>query len=455
MKKKFARGISIIVSALLIVISCVVDNVPTYANAYSSIVEYLEYYDLPIPDGLNSNYEHYLTYDYNKRLYVLIGIYDDEYEVELGTLHSSGSFLGDIKGLALQFWPSDYVLDGAYCYYLYKDLGEWYEWDISENLNVYGNWYRHCAIDTDGDYSPINLSDFILFSCKDISIASSYLVEQGWTSGVVFGANGVGGVVGEVFNPNLGYLQNISRKSTYIRGALYNYDEDSLTYHWYHDTTSSSGIDLTSGNYIVRHYISMATVTGYGKSDIVEMSDKYLMAEFDASQGYYTYLDLDYDKKMESLGFEGLGVIEKYINGYFLLEHHYFQIVNLDTNEVGGYVHLYPENTTDSFGVELNYEGLNENFEVDEDLSGGVIDDVTGSGLTQEDALENADEPKLDNIDGVDQFISSIESYSSQISNVSQGIGALIGALPPWVLGTFGLCFGMLVLCILIKVLRG
>lgn len=275
------------------------------------------------------------------------------------------------------------------------------------------------------------------------------------TDGLIYADTFENGL-GPVYNSALGYLQNISRKSTYIRDALYNYDEDSLTYHWYHGTITTSGVDLTSGNYAVRHYISMATVTGYDKEDIVKMTDKYLMGEYDASQGYFSYLNKDYDEKMETLGYEQPSWFDKVFLGYFTLAHHYLQIVNLDTNEVGGYVHLYPKDSdSDNFGVELNHEGLDDNFEVDEDAPSGVVDDFTGSGTTTDDALENADEPKLDDLSGVDEFIEVVKAYGQEVGNVSSGIGALLGVFPPWILGVLGLAFVFIIVCIIVNSMKG
>lgn len=261
---------------------------------------------------------------------------------------------------------------------------------------------------------------------------------------------------GESYNSTFGYLQNVSRKSTYIRDALYNYDDDSLTYHWYHDLQSTSGVDLTSGEYKIRHYISNATVTGYGKGDIVEMSDKYLMAEYDASQGYFSYLQKDYLDKLTELGCEELGFIDVYLKGYFTLQHHYFQIVNTSTNEVGGYLHFYPKDATDdNFGVEMEFEGLDDNFDVDENGPSGYIDTPNGSGETVEDALENADEPKLDDLSGVEEFIDVVKAYGSEVENVSNGVGALFGQFPPWVLGVLGLSFALLIIGVVVSAMKG
>lgn len=254
------------------------------------------------------------------------------------------------------------------------------------------------------------------------------------------------------YNSALGYLQNVKRKGTYIRDDLYNYDDDSLTYHWYHDLSSTSGVDLSSGGYEIRHYISNATVKGYEKEDIIEMSDKYLVGQYDASQGYFSYLQKDYNDKLHDLGYEDLGFIDIYLKGYFTLQHHYFQIVNTSTNEVGGYLHIYPKDATnDNLGVEMMYEGTDLDGNVDEDAPNGYFDSTTGSGETLEDALENADMPKFDDLRGMEEFIGVLQAYGAEVENVSKGFGALLGEFPPWVLGVIGIGFGLLVLVGVIK----
>lgn len=261
------------------------------------------------------------------------------------------------------------------------------------------------------------------------------------------------------YEPTLGYLENVQRKSTYIRGALYNYDEDSLTQHWYHALTSSSGVDLTSGEYKIRHYISNATVTGYEKDDIVEMSDKYQVGEYDASKGCFSYLQKDYNEKLIELGYEELGFIDTVFKGYFTLQHHYFQIVNTYTNEVGGYLHFYPKDAKgDNFWtdyIDLGYECMDNDFVVDEDAPSGTIENIVGSGETVEDALENADTPKLGDLSGVDEVATNLEAYASQISNVTNGIGALLSEFPPWIVGLLGLSVALIFVIIVVKALRG
>lgn len=280
-----------------------------------------------------------------------------------------------------------------------------------------------------------------------------------------------------VYNADLGYLQNIHKELQYLRGSanvggvdlpLYTYDvDDSLKYVWTHDSTSSAGVDLTSGNFAIRHYITQATVTGYEKEDIIEESEMYLMNEYDASLGRFEYMQTDYDAKLEAYGYDGLSWIEKYLQGRFLLTHHYFQIVNLDTNEVGGYLHVYPKDADGSsafesiggegnFGVEDSYEALDNDLNVDENGPSGYSEGSVGHGATYEEAEEDAKEEdlKLD-LSGVDDFGMTMKSLSSQVGAVSSAIGSIVGLFPPWVTMILALSVALLVLVFVIKMMRG
>lgn len=258
------------------------------------------------------------------------------------------------------------------------------------------------------------------------------------------------------YNPSLGYLQNVKRKTTYIRDAFYNYYDDTKTVHWNFDLLTNTNIDLSSGNYVIRHYVSMATVNGYEKEDIVRMSDKYFMGEYGADSGSFSYLDLDYEKKLEEYGYEYCNWFESIFKGYFTLQHHYLQIVDVSTNECGGYLHLYPHDSDpDSFGVELEYEGLDDEFEVDPNAPNGNVKPSTGSGETLDDALENADAPKLDDLQGVDLFVEDLEAYAMQVENVVSGLAAFLGLFPPWLVGLVGLGIALTFVVVVVKAIRG
>lgn len=442
-KNKLIKRIGAIVFALVVVVTSFGASVPYFASDSSS------YYDMVSLDFKNN---HFVTTNIE---FTMEGLDIADYPYYAIRTNANSSRPLRLTASKSRFVPNIFYRDSVGDYELGLLITDSvsYDWDLAASCWIKSSsssgrmswqclWFYEDGRIRDRYVSrPIYInhdiflkdSDVLFYDCleDDTSVSFNY-------------------------NPSLGYLQNISRKSTYIRDALYNYDEDSLTYHWYHGTTTTSGLDLTGGNYAVRHYISMATVMGYEKEDIVEMSDKYLMAEYDASQGYFSYLDKDYDEKLESLGYEGIDWIEKYLKGYFILQHHYLQIVNLDTNEVGGYVHLYPKDSdSNNFGVELNHEGLDDNFEVDEDAPSGIVDDSTGSGTTTDDALENADEPKLDDLSGVDEFIEVVKAYGQEVGNVSSGVGALLGIFPPWILGVLGLAFVFIIVCIIVNSMKG
>lgn len=421
-------------------------------NGYFVEDSYISDYECDIPYGLISD---------NGGFYVLMRDISDASlfylyisNRPLAVAQSSGAYVRHGGSLGSYF-------DNEHLYFLYTSSDNGANWTKiidKDSSSSFSSYIMANYVKVSGSYRYVWYMGLCECNHYVINRTQGGLTSDGvyyyfWAPTVNFDGSAIGS---ESFNSGLGYLQNVSRKSTYIRDELYNYDDDSLTYHWYHDLTSTGGVDLTSGDYKIRHYISNAKVKGYDKSDIVEMSDKYLMNEYDASKGYFSYLQKDYLEKLEVLGYEEIGFIDKYLKGYFTLQHHYFQIVNTSTNEVGGYLHFYPKDASgENFGVEMVYEGLDLNDEIDPDAPNGFIDTDVGSGTTMEDALENADAPKLDDLGGIDPLIENLEGYASQITNVTNGIGALLGSLPPWFVGLLGLSFGLFFVLVAVKVIRG
>lgn len=396
------------------------------------------------------DYNCYLEYGLDEYLYFSYGgfeyfvLFDSTY-----TQYSSGDgyvpWVGDNASFARVGvkWTRDSYGGADALFNLFDDFGDYYSLE---------------DVDFSWDFLPEDLpKDFYFYTSCDfrykytgMSVYEDFFGFTGWSQNYLDFKYGV-------YNSALGYLQNVTRQNQYIRGDIfYNYDEDSLKRVWTHDLISSSGVDLTSGIYKIRHYVSKATVKGYEKSDIVEMSDMYLMDEFDASVGRYEYLQVDYDEYIHKLGYDDLGFIDKYLKGYFILEHNYFQIYNFETNEVGGFLHIYPlDANSDNFGVEYVYEGTDLNGNVDENFESGIIDDSTGAGSTYEDAEENAEQPKLDDLSGMQEFIDTIKAYGFQVENVSKGFGALLGEFPPWVSGVLGLSFALLFIVVIVSAMKG
>lgn len=336
--------------------------------------------------------------------------------------------------------------DGGTIYYHKIEMGETGSISNTYNLNQLG-----------GDTLTILYSDFDIYS-YDGGGAGNCVIDYSvpWFP--------AGSVSDDVPNSSIGYLQNVKRERQYTRAGvevfdttvpLLSYDDSTLKYVWKYDSLSTSGIDLTSGDYAVRHYVKEATVSGYEKEDIVEMSDMYFMGEYDASLLRFEYLEKEHDAKLKDFGYDGLSFIDKYLKGYFQLEHHYLQIVNTSTNEVGGYLHLYPKDSTGAFGVEMNQEGLTSDFEIDPSGPNGVIDESTGVGNTYEEAEVDASRPKLNDLSGINEVVEVLTLYGTQVDDVANGIGALLTAFPPWINVLIGIGVVVLFVVICIKALRG
>lgn len=264
---------------------------------------------------------------------------------------------------------------------------------------------------------------------------------------------------GEVVDVSLGYLKGLSYDIAYEMGALYNYDEKSRTDRFTFDKLTTTDLDLTSGNYSIRHYIRPVLVTGYEDEDIVEKGERYLMGTYDASGGEFRYKRADYETKLEEYGYDGLDFFDSLL-GRFYLEWHYFQIVNNDTGEVGNYVVMRPKNADENeFGTESVAYTVDENDEVDTENGYGetIVDKDMAGGETIDEAFENGEEEDLDfgDLDGIDEFTKALKSFTKSIGKVSNAFGKLLGALPQWVVNVLGVSIGLSVLLFLIKVLRG
>lgn len=458
-KKKLIDRIGTFVCTLVVAVSCLVGSVPYYASTDTYFLNLSE-----ADFEREYAYENYVNYGKNT---IYIKWRDYEYMCRFGyssAWYSSGS--GYCPGVST-------------CAKYYKCDGVWIEdgyggaSSLFDVIGSFEDWYDDFSIGF--TFLPSDLpSDMIIYTTTDFTYKYSNMSSYK----AFFGYKGWSANYEELkygkYNADLGYLQNIHKQLQYLRGSanvggvdlpLYTYDvDDSLKYVWTHDTTSSKGVDLTSGNYAVRHYITKATVTGYEKKDIIEESEMYLMDEYDASLGRFEYMETDYDAKLEAYDYDGLSWIEKYLQGRFLLTHHYFQIVNLDTNEVGGYLHVYPKDADGAnafeqegnFGVEDVYEALDNDLNVDENGPGGYSEGSVGHGTTYEEAEEDAKEEdlKLD-LSGVDDFGNTMVSLSSQVGAVSSAVGSIIGLFPPWVTMILALSIALLVLVFVIKMMRG
>ena len=287
---------------------------------------------------------------------------------------------------------------------------------------------------------------------------------------VIFGANHI---TVPTYNSSFGYLQNVRENKVYDKVPLGEVANDKFVARWYFDSLSTTGVDLSSGDYSIRYYQERWLVKGYNLTDdVIEKSDRYLIGEYPCEAGYLQTYSENVNEILYSQGYEEPSFWDLLWNK-FVNTHHYFQIVNNSTNEVGGYLHVYYSDDTGKFGTEYIGETLDNEGNYDDS---GYKDIIVDDSITSDDVesgfaeLEQDNEQTLeewledlkgfqgdglDDMDGANIFSDNLHGYALQIGNVTQGIGALFGVLPDWVLGLLGVSFACLFVLIVFKVARG
>lgn len=258
----------------------------------------------------------------------------------------------------------------------------------------------------------------------------------------------------DIYNSSLGYLQNVQVNHVFEDVPLGENVAEKYTSRWYYDNLSTTGVDLTSGDYMIRYYQERWIVTGYGADDVVKKSDRYLLGDYIVQNGYIQTYSEDIDSTLAGQGYEEPGVLDLLWNK-FVTTHYYFQIVDAKNNQVGGLLHVYLTDDNGKFGVEHIGETLDNEGNFDE---GGYKDFIDEDKVTTDDVeqgfndLENGSNVDFGTVDGVDEFGVTLESFASQVSNVTGGVHALLSSMPPWVLGLLGVSFVLLVVGIIFKI---
>lgn len=432
MKKKMLlkKRMAALLCAVLVAVGCLFGgSVPYYALSYN--------FNLPVTKADFS--DGYMQNEFSKGQYI-IGEYAGNFR-----LIFAGSF--DFDGTRIQCSP----VSGGYVYKcMLMDDGLWSDISHGNKIDLNAAFYSVLY-----NSVPDDVPDWEDFTEYEI-IYSSVEIKDG--SGNVIVHEGYNSDMGddEDFDTKLGYLQNLAKEEHVIRSAAYNYyNEDSRRITWTFDALTTSGLDLTGGNYSINHYQTYNLTNGYEDDDIIESSDLCLMGTYDAASLEFEYLKKDYMTKIREYGYDDIGFLDS-LFGRFYLFHDYFQIVNNDTGEVGGYVKITPQGASWIGGENENSATtLTPDMEVDEDgYVDQIIGDYYGSGTSYEEAEENA-EKRILPLMGIDNFTAALNSFSSSIENVPLAVKSIIDLFPAWILASFGLSFALMFLALLVKVLRG
>jgi len=203
-----------------------------------------------------------------------------------------------------------------------------------------------------------------------------------------------------------------------------------------------------------KYYKERWLVKGMEEDGFIDKSSRNLLGTYIVQNGYIETYSEDIESTLYGQGYEEPSFFDLLWNK-FVVTHHYFQVVNASTNEVGGFLHIYYTDDNGGFGVEYVGETLNNKGEYDE---GGYKDFIDDDSITSDDVeggfedLENGTVIDFGTVQGSDEFASTLEVYANEISNVTQGVSVLFAEFPPWMLGLLGVSFVLLIIGIVVKV---
>lgn len=262
---------------------------------------------------------------------------------------------------------------------------------------------------------------------------------------------------GGIYNSSLGYLQNVAVKYLTIQGDI---SRVKSKYKFTFDTKSTSGIDLTSGDYSIKVYEQMSIYKFAYLQDFD--TPKVLIGEYDAGGGSF---DFNISEALEKTD-AGTGDVDGYnmftiaLNGYQRSDTYWLQIYNKSTGEYGGFVKVssLPGTTPPIFSAEtVVASGDDITGSGDRDNDGyvdSIVNGSTGNGTNYDDAELNADNNASNSNSGSD-FLSEINDMVSMVSAVPQLFGSLFSFLPDWCINLLGAGVGFSVVLLIWKSARG
>lgn len=306
-----------------------------------------------------------------------------------------------------------------------------------------GEWYSFWSTDGKTWKEGIRYGQYSGFPC---------------TSGVwnMIVENGLSSTVGIKYAPSLGYLNNARIETTFLttdHGKEVDYSSFRKTLKF--DKLSTTGIDLSSGDYVIRVYGQMC----YQKTTTDEIYDDNFpfvyFGDFEIINNSISYNSQDLFDLISGSTEDPYSVWDIWTKAIHRSDIEYYQIYNKNTHECGGYLKvvlggaegsMYSQTTLkDDMSVD------SEGFE-DKNLIGSA-----GSGTTYEDAEINADKNYNDlmNNGGIQGLEGAINAFTSTLGVVPQAIGSVFSFLPSWCLDLWGVAFGLIAVLIVYKILRG
>ena len=432
--KNFFKRIGALVCALVVAVSAMGVGVPYYASDDLSIKRYERMksaflqYDLDLSMyNIRDDYYYICSYDFNSGIVFFYGVHKDDVGECVVVKYNFGSYVNQ-----------SYTIDLAHRNRFEQESDYW---DYNY-VDVFSD-----SIRTNRDSSslvPYGQDYIILYS--DLDIYNWYGVKEPldeddlYYSAIPYLNNG------EFYNSSFGYLQNITCKTLYLDDEEGHKDLNTLRYVYSYDALSTTGIELTNGEYSVRHYLKYVVRDSAKK--IVREYDLALCDVYDATNLKIVFDVYTTRENYENMqGVEPLSWWESGVLGYELYVYDYLQIVRTNEDgsiEYGGYVSLCD-----------NADTLDENMF--EDTNGYIDKDIpssSGSGSSYDNA-ENDANNNISNSGSLNEMESILNDYASTLGSIPIVVANIFGFMPSWCLGVVALSFSFLVILIVYKLVRG
>lgn len=387
------------------------------------------------------------------------------------TVHVEYSYYDSKKGHRLR--PHNLDTDGV----VFLSSSDGTNWNSGEPVaDCFGLYWVG-----DGSETPYDSAYYMDGSLAWTFISYGYPIEcssniLGTDGKIIWNAYAPSVGVGDEIVPDsspIGFLRKLNLYTIYKRGKLYNYNENSQVDKWTYSDTLSNGNSLKEGDYSINFYVRPVMVAGYDDGDIVEKGEKYCIGTYDAKEGFIKYAYSDLEDKLKELGYDGIGFIDKYLLGRFVLKWYYFEVVDNTTGASDGFVRARPKEMVNhgywdmNGGVDFELVAVDEfdniitDYETDVGYHGmgdyipGEETELDAFDEAEQDIEEQINEVDIDGLVGIDSFVNSLNGITLEIGNVPTVISGFFGCLPDWVGVVLGLSVAFSFVIFVIKVLRG
>jgi hypothetical protein len=271
------------------------------------------------------------------------------------------------------------------------------------------------------------------------------------------------------YSEDLGSLKDIQYKMLYLRDNVL--DSSDVYYKFDFNSHTTSGIDLTQDCYDVVYYWECYAdgVSLFGKDISVDslFSDKFLTKE--KQDSVYSLKEFAYEGDLYNI-FESVIDNKPAVCRSFnvVTKLHVAPIYYDGTNSyIGNWSHITFPNIANSETLpelvedEFDGNGLENDYEITTDNPDGSSSTINGTstigvGSTIDEAEHNSNLGTSTDVSvGSDDLWSNAQSMLEGIGNIPVIIAGIFSFLPSWCLGFIAVGFGLVVVLIVYKLVRG